>query len=93
MKEPVETIRSNIRHYENLLKFDSESYTHENVQKLLDEAKAKLRRMEAEDLRIKDNRFKVSNDAESLALESFGRRGRPTAGQDLSATNAATSRL
>jgi len=51
MKEPVETIRSNIRHYEKLLKVDSDSYTHENVQKLLTEANAKLRRTETEDLR------------------------------------------
>jgi len=56
MKEPVETIRSNIKHYEKLLKVDSDSYTHENVQRLLTEAKAKLRRTETEDFGSKITR-------------------------------------
>jgi len=51
MKEPLETIRSNIRHYEALLKVDSLAYTREDVQRLLTAAKAKLRRTETEELR------------------------------------------
>jgi hypothetical protein len=53
MKEPIETIRSNIKHYENLLKVDSSAYTHEDVRKLLTAAKVKLRHTEIEELGTK----------------------------------------
>ena len=48
MIEHPTTIRSNIAHYERLLKVDSPDYTHENVRKLLGEAKVQLRLAEAE---------------------------------------------
>jgi len=51
MQEPSNTIRNNIRHYENLLKADSTLYTHENVRKLLAEAKTQLRLTEIEERR------------------------------------------
>lgn len=56
MKEPAETIRSNIRHYEALLKVDNPAYTHEDVQRLLTAAKSKLRRTETEYLQTKNTR-------------------------------------
>jgi len=51
VQEPHNTIRNNIRHYETLLKADSELYTHQNVRKLLAEAKIKLHLAEIEELR------------------------------------------
>jgi hypothetical protein len=53
MKEASDTIRNNIKHYENLLKADSPLYTHENVGKLLAESKTRLRQTEIEELHIK----------------------------------------
>lgn len=43
MIESVETIRGNIKRYERLLTVESSAYTHENVGKLLTEAKVQLR--------------------------------------------------
>jgi hypothetical protein len=51
MQEPSDTIRNNIRHYENLLKADSPLYTHKNVEKLLGEARTQLRLTEIEERR------------------------------------------
>jgi len=71
MKEDPETIRLNIRRHQELLKLSAKAHTHDQVRKLLAEARAQWRQRAGE-LRATAERFVVPSAQDALLKAAAG---------------------